>query len=72
MMAKKKETKPFYDVKHDYDGSLKEMLEAAGGLYRSVTTLLDALPKTKEWNRIEEILRKDIDAFKKAAYGDDL
>lgn len=71
-MAKKRETKPFYDVKHDYDASLKEMLEAAGGLYRSVTTLLDVLPKTKEWNRIEEILRKDIDAFKKAAYGDDL
>ena len=70
-MAKHKELKPFYDLKNDYNDSLKEMLEAAGSLYRSAGTLIDMLPMTKEWTRIKEILKKDIDAYRKAAYGDD-
>jgi len=70
-MAKQKEMKPFYDLKNDYNDSLKAMLEAAGSLYRSVGTLVDSLPETEQWARIKEILRKDINAYKKAAYGDD-
>ena len=71
-MAKQKEIKPLYDFKHDYDASLKAALEAAGRLYRSAEILFDFIPKTEDGNRISEILRKDLEAFKKATYGDDL
>jgi hypothetical protein len=69
-MAKKKpETRPFYNVMHEYQASLNEYTEAAMMLHVAVVTALHLVEDGADPKRALETLREHDKRFEKAAHG---
>lgn len=69
MAKKKQEARPFYDVMHEYQLSLKEYTEAAMMLHVAVTTALSLVKQGADPARALETLREYDERFDKAAHG---
>ena len=73
-MAKKKEVpRPFFDVKHEYEASLKEYVEASHMLFACVRTLLNIFEDDPNGSiahaKLKELLQEHVDRLERASTG---
>ena len=69
MAKKKQDNRPFFDVMHEYQDSLKEYTEAAMMLHVAVTTALHLVEQGADPKRALETLREHDARYDKAAHG---
>jgi len=69
MANKRQDSRPFFDVMHEYQESLKEYTEAAMMLHVAVTTALRLVEQGADPKRALETLREHDDRYGKAAHG---
>lgn len=67
MAKKKQEKRPFYDVMHEYQASLKEYTEAAMRLHTAVTVAMHLSEQGVDPKRALEALKEPALRFEKSA-----
>ena len=77
-MAKQKEiAKPYFEARPDYQHALGEFTSMATNLYSRVGTFVDMFLKDADGYVVSvptkalELIKEDVERFRKAAYGDD-
>lgn len=70
-MAKKDPARPYWQVCHEYDASLKEYRNAASMLYESVRAAMSVCKSPEGAFKALQMINERAEDFRKAAYGDD-
>lgn len=71
-MARRQEiARPFYQVCHEYDASLKALLNAGSMLHSAVSTAVSLAKSPEQAMRLIATLKEYDDAYKIAAHGKD-